>query len=370
MKTQISFHNIEQVSHESLEKIIHELSKRHIEKYLARFDSDTVELHVHLERSNRRAYYQVRAQLMVPGATLTSREEGWDVVPALRKAFDELERELLQHKERLRQDAAWRRKERGAELQRLKKAVEDNPSSGATFGDLVKLLLPQLQRYVQREVSALRASGELDPSYPTPQDIVDEVLVRAYQRHDHRPTNVDPLHWLYQITHEVLNDEVQQHRREGGRFESAESRSPVPRDYTVDELDQGVFEFWQPDEMLKLERVTPVQKRTPEDEASEEEMRKYLHDAFAKLPANWRRAMWLMQAEGIPVSKVAHMMGTSEDEVKRWIEQADAFLRAKLKEAGYEPAEVDQLPFYFFPTPATATPELAEALDDVTRGGK
>jgi hypothetical protein len=56
--------------------------------------------------------------------------------------------------------------------------------------------------------------------------------------------------------------------------------------------------------------------------------------------------------------------------VKRWIEQGDEYLRAQLREAGYRPAEEDKLPAYFVPTPAAATAELAQALDDVTKGAK
>lgn len=83
----------------------------------------------------------------------------------------------------------------------------------------VRTLLPKLQLFVQREVSALRARGDLNPGEPTPQDIVDEVLTRAYQRlGGERPKDVDPLHWLYQLTHEALNDEARKYRKEEGRF--------------------------------------------------------------------------------------------------------------------------------------------------------
>jgi RNA polymerase sigma factor (sigma-70 family) len=371
MKTQISFHNLDTAAHDGLENTIHELARRHIERYLSRFPSDAVALQVHLEKSRHRNYYRVSTQLVVPGGTLTGRQEGYELMTALRKSIDELERELLRHISRLRQDDAWRRKERREELRRLKKAIDAKPDTGAeAFGDLVRALLPKLQHFVQREVSALRARGDLNLRYPTPQEIVDEVLARAYQRLGERPKDLDPLHWLYQLTHEVLNDEVRQYRREGGRFVSTESAPPPPRDYTIDEQDQGVFEFWQPDEMLKLEDVVPVTEATPETKLEDEELRKYFHDALARMPNNWRRAIWLTQAEGIPVAKVARMMGASEEEVKRWIQQGDEYLRAQLREAGYQPAEEGKLPAYFVPTQASATPELAAALDEVTRGAR
>jgi hypothetical protein len=42
----------------------------------------------------------------------------------------------------------------------------------------------------------------------------------------------------------------------------------------------------------------------------------------------------------------------------------------RLREAGYRPVDEGKLPAYFMPTPATATPELAQALDAVTKGAK
>jgi RNA polymerase sigma factor (sigma-70 family) len=368
MKTQINFRNIQPASHHSLEQTVNELAQRRVERYLARrLDPDTIELHVHLEKSEHRDYYQVSLQLFVPDATLTSREEDWDLNVALRKAFDELEREVLKYTGRLKHDAVWRRKELGEVWPRLNKAVAAQPLGAEAFNGLAQALLPKLKRHVRRELSALRARGDLDPDYPTPQDIIDEVVARAYQRLDQKPPNLEPLHWLYQITHEVLNDEVRQGRREIARFVSTEAKPVLPRDYSVDEVDQGVREVWQPDEMLKIEDVTPVSDQTPEAELSEEEMRNYFHDALATMPANWRRAVWLTQAEGIPVAAVAAMLHASEAQVKRWIQQADEYLRARLDEAGYKPAEEGKLPSYFVPVPAAATPELAETLGRVTR---
>jgi RNA polymerase sigma factor (sigma-70 family) len=369
MKTQINFRNIQPASHQSLEQAIDEFAQRRVERYLARrLDPDTIELHVHLEKSEHRDYYQVSLQLFVPDATLTSRVEDWDLKVALRKAFDDLEREVLRYTDRLKHDAAWRRKELGEVWPRLKKAVGTQPLSAEAFNGLVQVLLPKLKRHVKRELSALRARGDLDPGYPMPQDIIDEVLARAYQRLDQRPQNLDPLHWLYQITHEVLIDEVMQHRRELARFLPTETKPVLPRDYTIGEVDQGAREFWQPDEMLKIEDVTPVSEQTPEALVGEEEMRKYFHHALASMPTNWRRAMWLTQAEGIPVAKVAQMMHTREEQVNRWIQQADDYLRARLEEAGYTPGEEGKLTSYFVPTPASATPELAETLEGVTKG--
>jgi ribosome-associated translation inhibitor RaiA len=99
MKTLINFRNIQPASHQSLQQLIETLAGRCAERYLAKKgDPDTIELHAHLEKSGHRDHYQVSLQLKVPNATLTSRAEDWELAVALRKAFDELETEVLKYK--------------------------------------------------------------------------------------------------------------------------------------------------------------------------------------------------------------------------------------------------------------------------------
>jgi ribosome-associated translation inhibitor RaiA len=99
MKTHINFRNIQPTSHESLQHIIDELAKGRIERYLTRrADPDAIELHAHLEKSGHRDHYQVGLQLGVPGTTLASKAEDWELAVALRRAFDELEREVMKYK--------------------------------------------------------------------------------------------------------------------------------------------------------------------------------------------------------------------------------------------------------------------------------
>jgi RNA polymerase sigma factor (sigma-70 family) len=356
MKTQISFDNIEKASQPGLEGSILVMARRHVERYLSGFPQDSVELLVHAEKSRHRDYFRVSAKLVLPVATLTAHKESHDVLDALNHMFDELERELLRHIALLRQEEAWHRHEQRDELRQLKKALGAEPSTAVeAFGKLMRDLLPQLQQFVRREMAALRARGDINPGYPTPQDMADEVLARAFQRLAQRPADLDPLQWLYQITHEVLNEEARKSPKER------------PRDYTLEEQDEGVYRTWRPDEMLLKPRdAAPATAETPEAKLEEQDVRKYFHDVLANMPNNWRRAIWLIQAEGIPAAKVARMMGAGEEEVKRWIQLGDEYLRAQLRDAGYEVPAAGQQAGWFEPAPATES-GLLEALDDVMR---
>ncbi len=65
----------------------------------------------------------------------------------------------------------------------------------------------------------------------------------------------------------------------------------VASDETLDERDESIYEFLQPDERLKVEDVVPVTDATPEEAASENEMRNYLHGLLARLPTEWRKGV-------------------------------------------------------------------------------
>ncbi len=260
---------------------------------------------------------------------------------------------------------------RHEDLPRLKKALSKQPAAESeAYGKLLRPLLPKLGRFVKHEFSYLRSRGDLTVDYPTAQDVIDEVLVRAYQNLNQRPGKAEPLPWLYRIAHEVLTEAIRQRQTEEERFVSLDSPPPEAPDQTIDEQDEATYEYWQPDEMLKLEDMVPISDATPEKTASEDEMRKHLRTALTHLPATWRRAVWLTQAEGMTLGTVAEVLGASVEETRRWIEQADAYLRARLKEVDLQPAKPEQMPAYFAPVPEEVTPELTQVFKQVTKKGK
>ena len=256
-------------------------------------------------------------------------------------------------------------------LRRLESAIGNSPGAQSeAYGNLVRPLLPKLERFVKQEFSYLRDRGDLTADYPTAQDVIDEVLARAYQKLDQLPRQTEPLHWLYRIAHEVLAEVVKRRQAEDERFVSLDAKPPETPDETIDERDEARYEYWQPDDMLKLEDVVPISDATPETTASEDEMRRHLRAALAHLPSTWRRAVWLTQAEGMPLGAVAATLGASEEDTRRWIQHADAFLRARLGEVDLRPVEPGQIPAYFAPLPAASTPELAQVFDQITGNGK
>jgi hypothetical protein len=253
MKTAISYRNISKLAHPDLEGLVGKLASRHLQRHLSHFPAELVRLRATVERSRRRSLYRARLRLGLPGGTLACGNKSPGLGPALEQSFVELERQLERHLDHLRHEDSWRRKERRAGLRQLKTALADHDDAGrARFGELVRPLLPAFERFVQRELAYLQARDELATGDPLVGDVVDEALARACKKLP-LPHRLEPLQWLQQIAITVLAEEVSRRQSEEGRWVSLESRLPVQLREPDEGDDDMLFEYWQPDEVLRLE---------------------------------------------------------------------------------------------------------------------
>lgn len=254
-------------------------------------------------------------------------------------------------------------------LPRLRAELERTPAADIErFSEAVRPLLDPLARHVRREMAFLRARGELEGDFPTADDVVDETLVRAWHELRRSPQAGPGKGTLYRIASRVLADAVQQRRRERGRFVSLERRLPE-RQALDEDLDQAVYDYWQPEQVLKLEDAVPIEAPTPEEAVEREELRRVLGQVLAELPDGWRQAVLLTKAEDLPHAEVARQLGISQEELQRRIEHADAYLRARLSELGVGPREAeDAIRRNVPPAPrAPADDSLGQAFDRVGR---
>ncbi|MFA8391173.1 hypothetical protein ACEPUD_13805 [Burkholderia ubonensis] len=180
MKTAISYRNISELARPDLKGLIGNLLDPHLQPHLSHFPAELVRLRATLERSGHRSLYRARLRLGLPSATLACSDESPELGKALELSFAELERQLERHIAHLRHEDNWRRKERRAGLRRLKDAAAGPAGAGlALFSDLVRPLLPELKRFVERELAYLQARGDLASGDPAVDEVVDETLARA-----------------------------------------------------------------------------------------------------------------------------------------------------------------------------------------------
>ena len=145
-------------------------------------------------------------------------------------------------------------------------------------------------------------------------------------------------HLFAVLDHEVANS------RQFGEFVSLDA--PVEadaQDVAEAMVEEEVFEFYQPDDTLRLadiiadsqhpDAATIAEEQELVDRSSEFA---FAFDLLKDMPRLWRRIFLLIRVDGLNASSVSEILliPSKEDAVQRWLMQAEAFIAAHLEEAG------------------------------------
>ncbi len=371
MQVRITFKNIDAVSHETIEQRLRALFEERLGPTLREhFPTESIKLYGIVEKSRHHQHlYRVALRLhLPPKKILVAREDDFDLQVAEREALEELERQVRRHLARLRNQAAWKRKSRRAQLHRLKAEMAATPVvEREDFLQAVRPHLQRLENVVRRELAYLRATGDLAPDYPSVSDVMDEALVRAQRQWRRSPEARRLFQNLLKQVIDVLAEEIVRFRNSE---EAASLEGTALLDVLADTGEDWRTEYWQPDEVLRIEDLLPSEEtQDPEQVAERREVVRFLLRALRQLPTRWRRAVTLTQMESLPEENVAELLGTDVESLREWLAHADAFLKAKLEEAGLEPP-VEEGPV-FGPLGSmvpTRESEYLPALDEAAAG--
>ncbi len=304
------------------------------------FDDQLVRLHGLVERHTKRRLYRTSLQLQLPRKVLVAREEGEDIELVLRDAFTELARQLKKYKSQLNNEPLWQRPARRRQLREVTKGGDRREAQQALFRDLIKSRLKGLYNFVRREIAYLTASGELLPGQVTPDDVVDDVVVRAYAQQAERPDKLALEHWLRKLALAVLDEQVAR-RLPSARLVSLET----PVEGEIEEDDEQLYEYYQPDEALRLEDlVVSPEASAPESTLARYELALRSQQLLAWLPRPWRQVVVLADVEGLSDTEIAAVMGIPTEMVAGLRQFAEAYLRAKLRDGGYTAPEEGEEP--------------------------
>ena len=200
------------------------------------------------------------------------------------------------------------------------------------FDDVVRAHLPELKRFVEHELTHLRSARQLSYNYPTADEIIDDTLVRALDDLPFR-TEVTPIStWLVGLASDVLDHEVSLARHRDHEGLSGLAVKQVRRLHetsghgTRDQRDAQ----WVEVDMRELEG--PTTALSPEEGVASEELRAFLMEMLADLPAKWRRAVMLVHLDGESIDAAAVTLGMSAESINNALAHATAYLRARLEE--------------------------------------
>lgn len=283
------------------------------------------------KKPSRKERYEVRAVIHLPTGTLAAEEENADAFAALDLAVDRLVAEIKRHKERVRKDYVFRRKNRQRADLDAAGAMLQRDVKGGRREDFFQLLRPQLRvlrPYAQRELRVLELKGALHRGEVEVDDVLDDVLVRAWERFSRRPKN-QPLHlWLTGLLHEAIEGHVEE--------------EPRPHESLEKEVEQADEKEWWTELLGEKENFTLADLLPDEagngalDELEAQEQRDRIMTVLGDVPAAQRQAFLLHALEGYDVAEIAMLQDRPEEQVRQDVEAVRQTLKERL--LGGEPA--------------------------------
>ncbi len=300
-----------------------------LEQLLTTFPSEQRRLLLTVRHGDRPACDDVRAVLILPAGTLVAEESADDAAVALRRVARTLGEEIKRFKDLLRHERLDRRKSRRREiLSAAGPLLQRDAELGRreAFFEVLRPLLGTLREHARRELRIAELEGGLPRGHVTEDDLIDEVLVRAWQRFHHRPRWATLDLWLVGLLHQALVEWA------AGVPAAPRERPPRPGD---DE------EWFAPligeEEPLGWEDLLPADEGDPASLLEADEERELALSLLSQLPPVQRRAFALRVLEGYEADEIAKIQGRPESEVLADIEAARRALLAGFNERGGAP---------------------------------
>ncbi len=309
MRIHTSYQGVDKTQKKSIRHLVRELADK-LEGKLGTLAQHDVSLKGTLQKhGQKKDLYRFGANLHLLHKIVSADEEGSEPAALVRKVFDELERQALRYKSRIKNEHEWKRKARRKPLSVLVEAAEQAPapaqgvtSDPAEWFEQLRPHLDDLYDFARREITYLQAIDDLRPDDIQPDELVDAVLVASWEQRGSKPDDLDLRAWLHQLAIDLLDREVE---------ESQKRRLAISTEEVIEDedIDTNLYEFYQPDEVLKVEDLIGVPEQLPEIEAKQVLLeQQQAQPAMAQLPRTWRRAALLHHTAGFPVPTVASIL--------------------------------------------------------------
>lgn len=289
--------------------------------------------------------FVARLYMHLPGKKIiTASGEGPEADVASEVGIGRLFREAKKHFALLRGQDQFKRKARRDRLHVLKEQIATLPQAVSTQAQQsIERLLQRLQGVARRELAYLRAVGDLPSDYPTEQDLVDEAAAATQAAWKPGADQDTVYRQLLKNLFRAIDREVAASRQYGQAISLDAPVAPDAQDDVEAMVEEELYEYYQPDDTLSVADVLPAQQQegAEGEEAVTEAIRAeraseqaYEVDLLKHLPMAWRRAVLLAELEAMALSAIADVLEANEPTVATWLDQARAFVAARLEDAG------------------------------------
>jgi RNA polymerase sigma factor (sigma-70 family) len=257
---------------------------------------------------------------------------------AMDEVAEILSEEIRRHKDQLRRDRSHRRRQqRRKDFATVTQFLEQDTRQRRkeSFFDLLRPVLRNLQNHARRELIFAQLDGKVSPNKMTVSDLLDEAIVRAWEKFDQRPPQQPLDQWISGLMHEIIDEQ------ESKEIPAVSLETPISEDDPRFQVASGwVLEnepFWDSSDPLTLEDVVPQHEvEEPWDAYSLSERERWLFAQLAKLPNLQRRAVLLYLLEGWELEEIAMLQQRDPATVGADIEAAQRFLKDQLWQQVYQ----------------------------------
>lgn len=278
------------------------------------------ELRMAVEREEATSSWQVHAALHFPGRTLVSNRVG----NAPEETLDNVLRELAAQLDRVDDSpaAVADRREGVQEMLPSLVAWRKQGRSEAFMSFLVPVVTT-FGSYVQRELQVRENEGTLSGEEISTNDVLDEVLVQAWEQFNGRQNKVPLDLWLVRLADQAID-------RLGAQVadESIDDEQPEPsRESRESERDEWIEQVSYPESIELSELLTDGPGIDTWDGLELETKQAHLAEMLGSLARERRQAFVLNLAHGFNVAEIADFQNRTTEQVETDIASAVAEVR-------------------------------------------
>ncbi|MDQ7030003.1 MAG: sigma-70 family RNA polymerase sigma factor [Ardenticatenia bacterium] len=184
------------------------------------------------------------------------------------------------------------------------------------FRRFIEDYLDELYAYADRELDYLVALGVLPEGALSPQDVVDQAVLEAWERWHERPLHLSGRTWLYGAVRRALAKLARQYAREPEHIVSLEAVVPDS------DVDEQFWVYWEPDQVETWEDVVASEVPAAEEVVLNDMEIALLEETLKQLSPFQREAFQLYLVHDLPLLEVARLLHASPQAVRKAAEEA------------------------------------------------
>lgn len=188
------------------------------------------------------------------------------------------------------------------------------PDERAAFDRLVAPHLDELLRAARRELRYRITLGELGRDDLSPEELVGETLLRAWNDRHRRPALLGTRAWLLALLYRVADSIARREARFRRLAPVSLEAKPPPEPFYDD--DESFWEWYQPDEVTRWEDLVAEPGQLTPDEVVDAE------ESLRSLAPRERLVYVLHDVHRLTPKEIAQVLGTPPEEVLRLLEKA------------------------------------------------